>query len=73
MEESIYRQRQTVQRLFGESATITGRMGSGVAPGNVQIHIGDKRLGCGRTFQQALQIASRKASGLAITTVAGVA
>jgi hypothetical protein len=64
MEESIYRQRQTVQRLFGPSATITGRMGSGVAPGVVEIHMGDTRLSCGRTFQQALGIATRRASTL---------
>ncbi|MCY2987180.1 MAG: hypothetical protein NTY19_04830 [Planctomycetota bacterium] len=64
MDESIYRQRQTVLRLFGPSATITGAMGSRLAPGNVQIHLADRRLGCGRTFQQAVELATRKASKL---------
>ena len=71
MVEDCAAEHRHVKQLFGPDATVTGRMGSGVAPGNVQIHVGDKRLGCGRTFQQALQIASRKASGLSLATVAG--
>lgn len=73
MVEDCAAEHRHVKRLFGPDATVTGRMGSGVGPGNVQIPVGDKRLGCGRTFQQALQIASRKAAGLSVVTVAGVA
>ncbi|MCY2990927.1 MAG: hypothetical protein NTY19_24085 [Planctomycetota bacterium] len=65
MEESIYRQQQTIQRLFGPSATITGAIGTNLAPGRIEIHMADVRLGCGRTFAQAVEIATRKASSLA--------
>jgi hypothetical protein len=67
MDEALYRQRQVVQRMFGESATITGRMGSRVAPGMVEIRIDGKRLACGTTLEQALQMGTVKASAAART------
>jgi hypothetical protein len=73
MEESIYRQRQTIQRLFGPAATITGAMDSHLAPGRVEIHVDGQRLACGRMFQQAVTIATRKAAGLVTSDVVGVA
>ena len=39
----------------------------------IEIHQDGRRLGCGRTFAQAVEIATRKASKLATTTRAGVA
>ena len=73
MVEDMQAEHRQVKQLFGPDATVTGRMGSGVAPGNVQIHIDGRRLGCGRTFQQALTIASKRLAKLVTTTVAGVA
>lgn len=73
MEESTYRQSQMATRLLGGAATITGALGSGRAPGRVEIHVGGNRLGVGRTFEQALQYASQRAAGKVTTGVAGAA
>ena len=60
MEESIYRQRQTVQRLFGPSATLGGSIGSGRHPGVLTISLGGRPLGSGRTMQEAIGDATRR-------------
>ena len=73
MVEDMQAEHRQVKQLFGPDATVTGRMGSQLAPGVVEIHLDGRRLGCGRTFAQAVEIASRRASNLATNTVAGVA
>lgn len=55
MDEALYRQNQATKRLFGPSATLAGSIGSGRAPGHIEIKCGGKTLGSGRSFEQALQ------------------
>jgi len=56
-------ERGTVQRLFGPSARIDGRMGSNVEAGEAAIHLDDQRvLGRGGTFCEALVQARNNAS-----------
>ena len=69
MVEDMQAEHRQVKQLFGPDATITGRMGSGVAPGCIEIRMGDRRLSCGRTFQQAVEIATRRASTWKPSTV----
>ena len=48
-----------VKRLFGPAATITGSMGSPVAPGDIRIVLDDHTIGSGGTFREALQEARK--------------
>ncbi len=73
MVEDLAIEHRAVRQLFGDGARIDGRMGSGIAPGCIEIKVDGRRLGCGLTFRQALEYATRKASALATNTRAGVA
>ena len=61
MINDLFRQglESNVQRLFGESATITGSIGSARAPGRLTVTVDGRTLGGGRTLQQAIAEARR--------------
>jgi len=55
MSEGLYRQNQTVARLFGPGTRIAGTAGSARGPGHIEIRIDGRTIGTGPTFASALQ------------------
>ncbi len=58
MDETLYRQRQAVARLFDGAATISGSIGSARGPGHIRIMLDGQVVGSGESFATALQAAS---------------
>ncbi len=54
MDESLYRQRQAVARLFDGAATMSGSIGSARGPGDIRIVLDGRAIGTGQTFGEAL-------------------
>lgn len=54
MHESIYRQQQTVKRMFGPAAELAGELGTPGRIGSVRIVLDGREIGVGTNFQAAL-------------------
>ena len=64
MIDDLAPERLAVRQLFGNDATITGRLGSDRIPGELRIVVSGLPMGVGRTFAAALGDAQRRASRL---------
>jgi hypothetical protein len=64
MDEALYRGQQTVQRVFGPHAVLTGSIGSGRGPGVVEIKADGRTLGRGPNFEQALADVTTRATAI---------
>lgn len=62
----------TVQRVFGSGASLGGSMGSGKHPGVLTIKVDGQPVGSGRTLQEAIGVATKRATGLVRPTVVAV-
>jgi hypothetical protein len=64
VDKYLEQHQRVVQRCFGWAAQIGGELGTSGGSGAITIMIGDRQLGAGPTFSEALQAAQQRAATL---------
>lgn len=62
MQRADQTQADQVQRMFGPTASLRESLGTVARPGRQEIRVGERLVGVGVTFHQALEMAQRLAS-----------
>jgi hypothetical protein len=55
-------QHNTIRRMFGHNAVLTGSIGTPSCPGRMEIHLDGRQIGVGGNFQEAMTAASKSLS-----------